>query len=187
MFPDRLVPRTKRKNEDYYSNRKAQAWWHCRMLFQESFKASRGEPFDREAFISINPKIPELSRLIAELSQATVTQSATGKLQIDKLGEGERSPNLADAIVIAYAPRKMPMKISLMFGRVSHGHSCHPRSCSRWIGKPFLLCRAAMSGEPPRVSGGACGGVSPCFGGIEYGDCQSQRTRRSLTRRTRLR
>jgi hypothetical protein len=112
MFPDRLVPRTKRKNEDYYSNRKAQAWWHCRMLFQESFKASRGEPFDREAFISINPKIPELSRLIAELSQATVTQSATGKLQIDKLGEGERSPNLADAIVIAYAPRKMPMKIS---------------------------------------------------------------------------
>jgi hypothetical protein len=97
---------------EYYATRKSQAWWHLRMLFQESFKASRGEPFDREAFISINPKIPELSRLVAELSQATVTESATGKLQIDKLGEADRSPNLADSVVIAYAPRQMPMIIS---------------------------------------------------------------------------
>ena len=77
------------------------------MLFSESYKASRGEPYDAESMISLDPRIPELSRLLAELSQATVSETATGKLQIDKIGDGERSPNLADAVVMAYAPRDL--------------------------------------------------------------------------------
>ncbi|HTU68244.1 MAG TPA: hypothetical protein VMF52_20035 [Steroidobacteraceae bacterium] len=112
MFPDDIVPRTQRTNADYYLNRKAQAWWHLRFRFNESWKASRGEPYDPEMIISIDAKIPELSRLVAELSQATVSESGTGKLQIDKVGEGERSPNLADAVVIAFAPRQLPLNIS---------------------------------------------------------------------------
>ena len=116
MFPKETVPRTTRRNEDFYSNRKSQSWWHLRMLFAESWKASRGEPFDREAFISINPKIPELSRLIAELSQATVTQTASGKLQIDKVGDGERSPNLADAAVICFAPSSRAIEAWIKLG-----------------------------------------------------------------------
>jgi phage terminase large subunit len=112
LFPTRFVPRTNRKSEDFYANHKAQSWWHLRMMFQESYKASRGEPYDRESLISIDPKIPELSRLVAELSQATVSETAAGKLVIDKVGDGERSPNLADAVVIAYAPRVLPMKIN---------------------------------------------------------------------------
>lgn len=112
LFPEAIVPRTSRTNQDFYSNRKAQSWWHLRMLFQESFKASRGEPYDRERIISISPRIPALSRLVAELSQATVKETATGKLQIDKIGDGERSPNNADAVVIAFAPRLLPLRIS---------------------------------------------------------------------------
>ena len=112
LFPTGKVPRTQRTNEDYFANRKAQAWWHARLLFQESYKASQGQPYDTEKIVSINPKISELSRLVAELSQATVHETATGKLQIDKLGEGERSPNLADAVVMAFAPRRTAMKIS---------------------------------------------------------------------------
>jgi hypothetical protein len=111
LFPNRLVPRTDRKWQDYAANRKAQAWLHVRMMFAESFKASRGEPYDVDAVVSINPKIPELSRLTAELSQATMSQNAAGKLLVDKVGDGERSPNLADALVIAFAPRQMPLKI----------------------------------------------------------------------------
>jgi phage terminase large subunit len=49
---------------------------------------------------------------VAELSQATVSETAAGKLQIDKVGEGERSPNLADALVMCYAPRRMPLNVS---------------------------------------------------------------------------
>lgn len=112
LYPERTVPRTNRKNVDYYLNRKAQAWMHARMLFQEAFKASRGEPYDAESIISIDPRIPELSRLTAELSQATMSQNATGKLVIDKVGDGERSPNLADAVVIAFAPRSVPISIN---------------------------------------------------------------------------
>ncbi len=112
LFPERTVPRTDRKWKDYAANRKAQSWLHARMLFAESFKAARGEPYDADAIISISPAIPELSRLVAELSQATMTQNSTGKLLVDKIGDGERSPNLADAVVIAFAPRKMPLNIS---------------------------------------------------------------------------
>ena len=112
LFPKQTVPRTNRTNEDFYSNRKAASWWHVRMRFAESYKASRGEPYDPESIISINPKIPELSRLVAELSQATVSETASGKLAIVKVGDGERSPNLADSVVIAFAPRNMLMKIS---------------------------------------------------------------------------
>lgn len=111
LFPEAIVPRTSRTNQDFYSNRKAQSWWHLRMLFQESYKASRGEPYDRERIISISPRIGELSRLVAELSQATVKETATGKLQIDKVGDGERSPNLADAVCIVFAPRLLPLRI----------------------------------------------------------------------------
>ena len=112
LFPTQTVPRTNRTNEDFYANRKAASWWHLRMLFAESYKASRGEPYDKENIISISPKIPELSRLVAELSQATVSETATGKLVVDKVGDGERSPNLADSVVIAFAPRDWPMVIS---------------------------------------------------------------------------
>jgi hypothetical protein len=33
-------------------------------------------------------------------------------LLVDKIGEGERSLNLADAVVMAFAPRQMPLNIS---------------------------------------------------------------------------
>lgn len=106
VHPKKLVPRTNRKAEDFFANRKAQSWLHLQSLFRESYKARQGLPYDQNAFISINGKIPELSRLIAELSQATVSETATGKMLVDKIGDGEKSPNLADAVVIAFAPRQ---------------------------------------------------------------------------------
>jgi phage terminase large subunit len=131
MFPERRVPRTNRTNEDYYANRKAQAWWHLRARFNESWKASRGEPYDAELLVSINPKIPELSRLVAELSQATVSETGTGKLAVDKVGEGERSPNLADAVVIAFAPRNMGMNINPEVVRRLEAETRHDRFIDR--------------------------------------------------------
>lgn len=106
------VPRTNRKWADLVANRKAQSWYHLRLRFQESWKASRGEPFDQNNIISISPNIPELSRLVAELSQPTMSENSAGRLLIDKLGDGERSPNLADALCMVMAPRVM----SFVFG-----------------------------------------------------------------------
>jgi hypothetical protein len=61
--------------------------------------------------VSIDPNIKDLSRLVAQLSQATATQNSQGKLVVDKLGEGERSPDGADAVVIAYAPRVVGVRV----------------------------------------------------------------------------
>lgn len=112
VLPDRIVPRTNRRWEDLCANRKAQAAWHLRMLFQESHKAATGEPYDKDAIICIDPKIPELSRLVAELSQPTMSENSAGKLLIDKLGDGVRSPNLYDCVAMVMAPRIMPMVIN---------------------------------------------------------------------------
>lgn len=110
--PTRKVPRTDRTWEDLCANRKAQAAWHLRMLFCESHKAATGEPYDKDAIISIHAKTLELSRLLAELSQPTMSENAAGRLLIDKLGNGERSPNLYDSVAMVFAPREMPIRIS---------------------------------------------------------------------------
>ena len=39
-----------------------------------------------------------------ELSQPTYTVNGVGKIVIDKAPEGTKSPNLADAVMIAYQP-----------------------------------------------------------------------------------
>lgn len=111
IHPERKAPRTNVAWKDYVANRKAQAFMHLRSLFEQSYAASRGEPYDPDHIISINPKIPELARLTAELSQPTMDTNAAGKILIDKYGDGT-SPNLADSVVMAFAPRRMPMRIS---------------------------------------------------------------------------
>jgi phage terminase large subunit len=103
----RKVPRTDRTWADLAANRKAQAWWHLRMLFEQSYRAATSEPYSADEIICIDPTIPELAKLLAELSQPTMSENSAGKLLIDKLGNGERSPNLADAVVMAFAPQEV--------------------------------------------------------------------------------
>jgi phage terminase large subunit len=54
--------------------------------------------------ISIEPNLPELLQLTMELSQPTYSINNAGKIVIDKMPDGMRSPNLADAVMIAYGP-----------------------------------------------------------------------------------
>ena len=42
--------------EDMFANAKAQAWWALRDRFLETFKASRGEAYDPDAIISLEPR-----------------------------------------------------------------------------------------------------------------------------------
>jgi hypothetical protein len=110
--PKRTVPRSGRTWEDLCANRKAQAAWNLRMLFAEAHKAASGEPFDKDLILCIDARIPELSRLVPELSQPTMSENSAGKLLIDKLGDGERSPNLYDCTAMVFAPWVMPLKIA---------------------------------------------------------------------------
>ena len=100
-----------RKNKDFFANYKAQSWWWLRMLFQNTYRAVQGREYNPDMIISIDSSIAEKARLLIELSQPTYSQNNAGKLLIDKQPEGKPSPNLADAVMMAYAPRRKGLRI----------------------------------------------------------------------------
>jgi phage terminase large subunit len=99
-----------RKNADFFLNRKAQAWWSLRLRFQETYRAveakKKGEiyQFDKDEIISIDPAMPDIHKLVIELSQPTYELTTVGKVLINKSPDGARSPNLADAVMMVFAP-----------------------------------------------------------------------------------
>ena len=120
--PDKLVVRGDdkgvgaRKNEDFFMNAKAQAWWSLRDRFEKTHRAVQdGAVFPPDDLISISEELPVTVRtkLVAELSQPTYDINTVGKIIIDKTPDGTRSPNLADAVMILYAPEE---KRSSLFG-----------------------------------------------------------------------
>ncbi len=101
-----------RKNKDFFANAKAQAWWHLRFMFQATWRASQGLPHDADMLIAIRPGFRELSRLLIELSQPTYQRNTAGKILVDKAPDGAASPNLADAVMMAFAPRRLALSIA---------------------------------------------------------------------------
>ena len=106
MYPERQMVEG-RKNKDFFSNRKAQAWWMLRLRFQETYRAINGEKsFDLDNIIALDGSIKDIDSIICELCQPTWSQNALGKIVVDKQPGGTLSPNLADSIMMAYAPVK---------------------------------------------------------------------------------
>jgi hypothetical protein len=96
-----------RTNEDYLLNAKAQGWWSLRRRFLLTYRAVKeGLEFNPEDIISISSSIPCHRQLVSELSQPTYDRTNTGKMFVDKMPDGSKSPNLADAVMIAFSPYK---------------------------------------------------------------------------------
>lgn len=107
LEPDaRITPDDPRSplNKDHYANLKAQAWFALRRRFENAHKASQGRDYDPEMIISLPAGLSHLAQLQDELSQPQQKQSGTGKIMVDKSPDGTRSPNLADAVAIAFWP-----------------------------------------------------------------------------------
>jgi hypothetical protein len=107
---DENMPKDKgRTNEDFFQNAKAQAWWFLRRRFQMTYRAVvEKQDVNPEDIISISSSIPEYGKLMTELSQPTYSQSlTTGKIVVDKKPDSSKSPNKADAVMIAFAPTKI--------------------------------------------------------------------------------
>ena len=101
-----------RKNKDFFLNLKAQSWWALRLRFQATYRAVvKGMEIDPETMISIDPNIENLGALLMELAQPTYKKNETGKLVVNKTPEGASSPNLADAVMIAFNPTAGAMDI----------------------------------------------------------------------------
>lgn len=95
-------------NKDFYSNLKAQAWWELRRRFERTFKSiTQGENYDAGTLISLPSGLPGLSTLRKELSQVTRGKTGALKLVVNKKPEGTKSPNMADAVVMAFWPASM--------------------------------------------------------------------------------
>jgi hypothetical protein len=117
--PELIVPGTERTALDFFENAKAQAWWTLRQRFQythrimEAFSIGERLPIDPAQFISIDGAFVERARLCIELSQPVWALSKNGKYMVDKCPVGTKtevrnaiaSPNLADAVMMLYAPR----------------------------------------------------------------------------------
>lgn len=93
------------RNRDFYKNLKAQAWWQLRLRFERTYRArTEGVRYDASELISLPSSLPQLRKLEKELSQPTMGRDSSLKLTVNKRPEGTRSPNLADAVVMAYWP-----------------------------------------------------------------------------------
>lgn len=92
------------RNGDFYRNLKAQAWWELRNRFERTYRAVvEGHEYDLDDLIFLRSDMPRLEQLRKELSQAT-RDPHKDKLVVNKAPEGTRSPNMADAVVMAFWP-----------------------------------------------------------------------------------
>lgn len=104
--PDEIIS-GKTLNKDFFQNLKAQSWWSFRKRFETTYQAVvKGMDFDPDEIISISSEIDSdtLRKLCNELSQPTYAFNQVGKMQVNKAPSGAKSPNLADSVMIRFAP-----------------------------------------------------------------------------------
>jgi len=97
-------------NKDFFLNAKAQAWWLVADRFRNTYRAvTKGGKFRPDEIISIAGDVDHLERLITELSTPRKDYRDNGKVMVESKKDLAKrdvaSPNLADAFVMAYAPR----------------------------------------------------------------------------------
>lgn len=101
-----------RTNRDHYATLKAQAWFYLRRRFKKTFDWVRnGIPCDPDDIISLPEKAPWVDKLITELGQVTYGYQSGGKVIVNKAPAGTKSPNMADALVIAAMQPKPNAKV----------------------------------------------------------------------------
>jgi len=118
--PEKNYGDTKIKNKDFFANLKAQAWWLLADRFRNTHLAvTKGRKFRADEMISIDGSRIDaqlLERLAIELSTPLRDYDNTGKVRVESKKElakrDIRSPNLADAVVIA-ASRGMLARVSI--------------------------------------------------------------------------
>lgn len=107
LLPDAIDKLHNKKNKEVYSNSKAQEWWKLRYSCQQSWLATQGMDYERDAILAIDSsKIDKdtIEKLIFEMS-APLREYLGSKLKVEPkdklLTRGIASTNLADALIMA--------------------------------------------------------------------------------------
>jgi phage terminase large subunit len=114
LDPDKhVIPHDKSSplNKDHFQNFKAQAWLNFRWRVERTHRAvtdARYKWREEELLSFDSTTIPPhmMNKLRKELSQPTMITSVAMKVMVDKQPEGMKSPNIAEAVVMCYSPRK---------------------------------------------------------------------------------
>ncbi len=96
-------------NKDMFSNLKAQAWWLVADRLRNTWDAiTNGTEYHPDDLISISSEIPDLEKLLTELSTPKKDYDKRGKVKVESKDDLEAreidSPDLADAFIMAFAP-----------------------------------------------------------------------------------
>ncbi len=118
--PDRNYGDTKISNKDFFANLKSQCWWLLADRFRNTHLAvTKGHKFSASEMISIDSSRIDsqiLERMAIELSTPLRDYDNTGKVRVetkkDLAKRDIKSPNLADAVVIA-ASRGVLARVSI--------------------------------------------------------------------------
>lgn len=116
-----------RLNGDFYSNLKAQTWWDVADQFKETYNAVRkGMPFRPDRIISLSPSLPHLDALIDELCTPRRDFDLAGKVKVEskkdmakptRKGGAQKSPNKADAFIMARARREAAAQAAMLLSK----------------------------------------------------------------------
>jgi phage terminase large subunit len=95
------------KNKDMFANLKAQYWWKIADRFRNTHNAIvNGKQYEEEELISIESSFQNLEKLKEELSNVKKDIDTMGRVKVeskkDLLARGVKSPNLADAFIMAF-------------------------------------------------------------------------------------
>ena len=93
----------RQKNKDFFARRNAQLGWALRLRAMNTRKLLDGEEVNVDQCLFIDPSIPRLEEFMAQLSQPAWREGITGKVELMKRDENEKSPDLYDAAVLAFA------------------------------------------------------------------------------------
>lgn len=104
-------------NKDFFGNMKAQAWWSMRTRVYKTWRAIKfGDVYPADELVSFDSDMPLLMQLLKELAQPTEGKSSGLRMIIEKKPNGTRSPNLADACIMAYFPAPEPGSSAVIGG-----------------------------------------------------------------------
>ena len=110
--PESKYAETGIKNQEFFANVKAQVWWLVADRLRNTYNAVRnGEKFNDDEMIFIDSSMPNLDKLIDELSTPRRDYDNAGRVKVESKKDLDKrdvaSPNLADAFVMSFMPGGM--------------------------------------------------------------------------------